>query len=145
MNAISIQQPTASAILSALGPVRHLAWQTTHRGPLLIHVSRNDRGKESEKAERGSVCNAVIGVVELADCVQENHPGAGPDEVAYYWVLTSPRVFVRPLKITGKVGLFQVSDSAVAAELARARAPGKRKKRPPHKVASRSGARRDRK
>jgi hypothetical protein len=134
MNAISMQQPAADSILSASGPVRHLAWQTTHRGPLLIHVSRNDRGRDSDKAERGSVCNAVIGVVELTDCVQENnHPGAGPDEVAYYWVLTSPRVFVRPLKMTGKVGLFQVSDNAVAKEVARAKSPAKpsskRKKR----------------
>jgi hypothetical protein len=129
MNAISVRQPDAVAILTGREPVRHLAWQTSHRGPLLIHAAKQERGRGSAELAPGSVSNAVVGVVELADCVRDDLPGADPDEGRYYWVLINPRVFVSPLPAHGKVGLFQVSDEAVAAELARARAPRRRKPR----------------
>lgn len=123
MNAISVQQPDAAAILAGQEPVKYLAWQTYHRGPLLIHAAKRQQGKDADVPVPGSVSNAVIGVVDLADCVRDDHPGADPDESGYYWVLINPRIFVSPLPVTGKVGLFQVADGAVAAELARAKAP----------------------
>jgi hypothetical protein len=62
-------------------------------------------------------CNALVGVVELVDCIESGHPGADPDEVEYLWVLAKPRVFVRPLPYVGRPGLFMVSDEVVAAAL----------------------------
>jgi hypothetical protein len=129
MNAISVQQPAAAAILEGREPVKYLAWQTCHRGPLLIHAARRERPKVSDETSEGSVSNAVIGVVDLVDCVQEDQPGADPDEGGYYWVLSNARVFGSPVPANGKVGLFQVSDKAVADELARAEVPGRRKRR----------------
>jgi hypothetical protein len=123
MNAISIQQPDALALLTGQEPVKYLAWQTSHRGPLLIHAAKRERGKDPDDPVPGSVSNAVIGVVDLTDCVQDDHPGADPDERRYYWVLINPRVFVSPLPVNARVGLFQVSDGKVAAELERAKAP----------------------
>jgi hypothetical protein len=127
MNAISVPQAVAEEILAAKQPARYLAWRTDHRGPLLIHVAKMERGKGTAESD-GGLCNAVVGVVELIDCIPDNRPGADPDEMGYYWVLASPRVFVRPLRMGGKVGLFQVSDKAVAKELARAKAKGARPK-----------------
>jgi hypothetical protein len=129
MNAISVQQPAAAAILEGQEPVKYLAWQTYHRGPLLIHAAKSVRGKKgADEPAPDSVSNAVIGVVDLVDCVQEERPGADPDEGAFYWVLINARVFGSPIPANGKVGLFQVSDKAVADELARAEVPGRRKK-----------------
>ena len=68
-------------------------------------------------------CNALVGVVELVDCIESGHPGADPDEVEYLWVLAKPRVFVRPLPYIGRSGLFLVSHEVVAAALAEAGAP----------------------
>ncbi len=129
MNAISMQQPAAAAILEGREPVKYLAWRTCHRGPLLIHAAKSARSKGSDEPAPGSVSNAVIGVVDLVDCVQEDRPGADPDEGGFYWVLSNARVFGSPIPANGKVGLFQVSDRAVADELARAEVPGRRKGR----------------
>jgi hypothetical protein len=129
MNAVSIQQPDAAALLAEQEPVNYAGWQTSHRGPLLIHAAKRLPSKDSAREVPGLVYNAVIGVVDLADCVKDDHLGTDPDEVGYYWVLTNLRVFARPLHVNGKVGLFQVSDNTVAAELARTKTPAKRKGR----------------
>ena len=129
MRAITVRQPWAHLIVTGRKSVEHRSWRTHHRGPLLIHAAKQERGRGSAELAPGSVSNAVVGVVELADCVRDDLPGADPDEGRYYWVLINPRVFVSPLPAHGKVGLFQVSVEAVAAELARARAPRRRKPR----------------
>jgi hypothetical protein len=129
MNAVSIRQPDAAALLSEQEPVNYAGWQTSHRGPLLIHAAKRQTGKVLSHPTPGLVYNAVIGVVDLADCVKDDHLGFDPDEVGYRWVLTNPRVFARPLHVNGKVGLFQVSDNSVASELARAMAPATRRGR----------------
>jgi len=127
MNTISVQQPHAAALFSGQDPVRYLAWQTYHRGPLLIHAAKPKRERGPHDPDQDVVSNAIIGVVELADCVPGDNPGADPDEGDFYWVLINPRLFVSPFPVAGRVGMFQVSDAAVAAELARAKAPPHRK------------------
>jgi hypothetical protein len=129
MNAVSIRQPDAAALLAEQEPVSYAGWQTSHRGPLLIHAAKRHTGKDLIHQVPGLVYNAVIGVVDLADCVKDDRHGADPDEVGYIWVLTNPRVFARPFHVNGKVGLFQVSDNSVASELARAMAPARRRGR----------------
>jgi hypothetical protein len=71
---MSIPQPAAAALLAGQEPVKPLAWRTDHRGPLLIHAAKRERGKGSEGPATGAVCNAVIGVVDLADCVADDAP-----------------------------------------------------------------------
>jgi hypothetical protein len=129
MNAVSIQQPDAAALLAEREPVNYAGWQTNHRGPLLIHAAKHPTSKDLSHQAPGLVYNAVIGVVDLADCVKDDHLGADPDEIGYLWVLTNLRVFARPFHVNGKVGLFQVADSSVASELAQAKAPARRRGR----------------
>jgi hypothetical protein len=135
MNAISIQQPAANAILAGRDPVEYPAWLTDHRGQLLIHASKWAPGQSTAPRSIHLVYNALIGVVDLVDCVRDYPAGADPDEIGYHWVLSNPRVFARPLTVNGRVGLFQVSDQAVAKALAGAKPPrhkdprGKTKKR----------------
>ncbi len=128
MNAISVQQREATTILAATEPVKYPAWKTDYRGPLLIHVAKRGSGKTLAVSSPCWKFNAVIGVVDLADCVNDNHAGGDPDEGGYYWVLTNPRIFVKPLSRSAKVGLFHVADETVVAELARAEVPGERKR-----------------
>src|SRR5262249_32756136 len=73
MNAVSIQQPDAAALLSEQEPVSYAGWQTSHRGPLLIHAAKRHTGKDLTHQAPGLVYNAVIGVVDLSDCVREDH------------------------------------------------------------------------
>ena len=74
-------------------------------------------------------CNALVGVVELVDCIAFGHPDADPDEIEYHWVLTNPRIFAHPLPYIGRLGLFQVSDEVVAAALKEAETPAPRTRR----------------
>ena len=123
MLAVSVQYPQAAAILAALGPVPYRFWQTDHRGPLLIHAGRCKAGGAFPRWVEGLAYNAILGVVELTDCVRYDHPGADPDEAGYHWVLAGPRAFASPLPSNGRHGLFQVADAAVADALALAVRP----------------------
>ena len=123
MYAISIEQPHAAAILTGPPPFHYRSWRTDHRGMLLIHARKPKTPKDLPASARGMACNALVGVVELVDCIESGHPGADPDEVEYLWVLAKPRVFVRPLPYIGRQGLFMVSDEVVAAALEEAGAP----------------------
>jgi hypothetical protein len=116
MNAISIPQPYAAALLAVQGPVEHPSWWTDHRGPLLIHAGK--RGPGNAPLAGGLVCNALLGVMDLVACVQKEHRGADPDEASYYWVLANPRAFATPYPYKGKQGMFQVADRLVDAALA---------------------------
>jgi hypothetical protein len=123
MFAVSVQHPQAAAILAALGPVTCRFWRTDYRGPLLIHAARRPAGRACLGWAEGLACNAILGVVELADCVRTDHPGGDPDEATYRWVLVAPRAFARPLPYHGRQGLFHVADAAVAGALALAARP----------------------
>ena len=90
MNAVSIRQPDAAALLAEQEPASYAGWQTSHRGPLLIHAAKRHPGMDLSHQAPGLVYNPLIGVADLADCVQDDHLGADPDEVGYLWVLTSP-------------------------------------------------------
>jgi hypothetical protein len=90
---------------------------------LLIHAAKAE-GRGSAAA--GLVCNALIGVVDLVDCVRDDRRGDRQgDEADYRWVLANPRVFAVPVPHNGKVGMFEVSDAAVADALATAEPPKK--------------------
>jgi hypothetical protein len=120
MHAVSVPQPDASALLTGPGSVEYPAWKTGYRGLLLIHAAKAE-GRGSAAA--GLVCNALLGVVDLVDCVRDDRQG---DEAGYRWVLANPRVFADPVHHNGKVGMFDVSDELVAAALAVVEAPGKK-------------------
>lgn len=117
MYAISIEQPQADEILARLRPWPCRFWQTDHRGLLLIHARTRKTAKGVSESDQGSGCNALVGVVELVDCITSTHPGDDPDEVEFQWLLANPRTFVQPLPYPGRLGLFLVSESVVAAAL----------------------------
>jgi hypothetical protein len=117
MYAISIDQPHATTILSGPQPFHYPSWRTDHRGLLLIHARKMKTSRDPSVAAQKMSCNALVGVVELLDCIAFGHPDADPDEIEYHWVLANARIFAHPLPYIGRLGLFQVSDDVVAAAL----------------------------
>jgi dihydroorotase-like cyclic amidohydrolase len=118
MYAISLEQSHATEILARLGTRPFRFWQTDHRGLLLIHARTPKRGKRDSVSSQGSRANALVGVVDLMDCIITSpRPGHNPDEVEYHWLLADPRTFAQPLPYAGRLGLFLVSERVVAAAL----------------------------
>jgi hypothetical protein len=117
MYAISVEQSQATEILTRLRPWSCRFWQTEHRGLLLIHTRTQKPAKGFAVSERSSGANALVGMVELMDCIPAAHPGDDPDEIEYHWLLANPCTFAQPLPCPGRFGLFLVSEMVVAAAL----------------------------
>jgi hypothetical protein len=145
MYAISIEQSHAAALLTKAWPFHYPSWLTDHRGLLLIHAGKQRTSKGPSPSGPAMKCNALVGVVELVDCILFEHPGADPDESEYHWVLANPRVFIRPLPYTGRRGLFLVSEELVAAALKDARAGTATRKDTPMSAMLARARRRERK
>ncbi len=117
MAAVSIRQPTANAVMARAAPFELPGWLTDYRGPLLIHASRREGGDPPIDTAAGAAYGALIGIVEMVDCVSRDREGGGPDETAYVWILADPRPFASPIPYAGRMGLFQVAGAAVADAL----------------------------
>jgi hypothetical protein len=115
--AISIEQSHATEILAKLRPGPCRFWHTDYRGLLLIHGRTPKPAKGVCASDQGSRGNALLGVVELVDCIPSAHPDGDPDEVEYHWLLANPRTLIQPLPYPGRLGLFLVSEKMVAAVL----------------------------
>ncbi|HVS35902.1 MAG TPA: hypothetical protein VMS17_09990 [Gemmataceae bacterium] len=113
--AVTIRQPQAAAVLARPGPFEHPAWETDYRGPLLIHAAKWATGDPSPDQAGRPAYAALLGMVELVDCVANGPAEGDPDEVEYVWVLANPRTFARPLPHNGRLGLFLVGDAVVAS------------------------------
>ncbi len=118
MYAVTIRQPQAAAVLARPGPFEHRGWETDYRGPLLIHAARWAAGDPPVGRSDGPAYGALLGVVELVDCIVNGRAGGDPDEVGYVWVLANPRTFTSPVPYGGRMGLFLVADAVVAGVLA---------------------------
>jgi hypothetical protein len=134
MQAVTVLQPHAAALLAQPGPIKHPGWRTDYRGPLLIHAAARGGRRDGRRLANGAVVpsaeteyNVLLGVVDLVDCVASGGEGADPDEVGYIWVLANPRPFAQAIPYTGRLGLFGVADEAVALALAALEAAPKRR------------------
>jgi hypothetical protein len=117
MYAIGLEQSHATEILARLSPCPFRFWRTDHRGLLLIHARTQKLAQEVSASSQGPRANALVGVVDLMDCITSTRPGDDPDEVEYHWLLANPRTFAQPLPYAGRLGLFLVSERVVAAAL----------------------------
>lgn len=112
---LTVRQPWAWAIIQGGKDVENRSWPTNHRGPLLIHAGSafEREGYETVKrlARRSPppadefVHGAIIGVVELVDCVQgSDSEWAIPGQ--WHWCLRSPRP-LPAVSCSGKLGLWR--------------------------------------
>lgn len=135
MKAISLWQPWASLWLSGRKVHETRSWPTSHRGPLYVHAAQ----KFVRDCEQGSALReiledefgghwgmdlptgAVIGIVDLVDCVSVDSLGLGhqgSDDFfcgdfsagRFAWRCSNPRLFSRPLPNRGRQRIFNIPD-----------------------------------
>lgn len=112
---LTVRQPWAWAIIQGGKDVENRSWPAKHRGPLLIHAGNAFERDGYETVKRLAtvppppandfVRRAIVGVVELVDCVQDSDSEwavAGQ----WHWCLSSPRK-VGAVPCPGKLGLWR--------------------------------------
>lgn len=133
VKALSVRQPWASLIIAGLKPVENRTRPTKYRGSLLVHASLGPLrggpwaercGNKCQGQCDDHVCHAldwldeqgcgypvgaVIGQVDLVDCVQ-GHPSPWAAPGAWHWVLANPKKFDAPVPYPGRLGLFDAPD-----------------------------------
>ena len=136
MKALTIKQPWASLIAVGMKDIENRTWKTSFRGRILIHSASttypggwNSLTQEqlNEAIKTGLVGRhieaslphgAIIGSVEIVDCVQ-NHQSLWAEKGVWNWVLANPILFKEPIyNVKGKLSLWEceVEDQFVQEE-----------------------------
>ena len=136
MKAITIKQPFASLIVEGIKDIENRTWKTNLRGRVLIHAGAKSadfldsqladhiydfirRTSKSGKDWSGYPFSAIIGSVEIVDCV-EYHKSIWAEksidiyeqfsldrhEAIYNWVLANPIKFDNPIPCKGKLSFW---------------------------------------
>lgn len=136
MKTITIKQPWASLIVEGIKDVENRTWPTKFRGRVLVHaglkidqsyftekiwdIPTDIQQKGKEAILKGMPTGAIIGSVEIVDCVI-NHPSIwaekcepiykyGTDKIVqatYNWVLANPIKFTKPIPAKGKLSFWE--------------------------------------
>lgn len=121
MKAISIKQPWASLITHGIKDIENRTWACPKKyigQRVLIHASAKNDGfarfskeqQESKKHLTDAVIyeskSAIIGSVEIVDCVQ-NHPSIWAEKRVFNWVLANPILYAKPIEnVKGKLSFW---------------------------------------
>lgn len=121
MKVLTIKQPYASAVVYGYKEFEFRSWKTNYRGKILIHAGMtkdNDSITKFEKYHLDYNFGMIIGEVDLLDCIlvdevldkslrkkdgivyEHNHIGK------YAWKFSNPIIYSHPIKIKGKLGLW---------------------------------------
>lgn len=125
MQALTVCQPWAWAIIEGPKRTENRSWRTNYRGPLVIHAGRGTKWIGTEGDLLPSLppiselpFGLAVGLVDLVDCVPLAEVAGDPFAFGpWCFVLENPRRFTRPFPLVGKVKLFHVEGSAVDAAL----------------------------
>jgi len=125
MKALTICQPWAWLIVHGPKRYENRQWQTSYRGPLLIHAGKSRHCIKENALERwraqGLVIpvasdlpfGAVVGICRLADCLPigrlDDEWASGP----WCWRLENVRAFEQPIPCRGGLRLFDLPDELV--------------------------------
>lgn len=115
---LTVCAPFAQLIVSGVKTIENRPRRTLFRGRLLIHagVRRTYGGHSADywarlfEVEPSSlVYGAIVGVVELVDCLPIGSPAvAGPHAIGpWCWILANARRLAAPVPLSGKLGLFR--------------------------------------
>lgn len=122
MKAITVRQPWAHAIIHLGKDIENRSWPTRLRGRVAIHAAGAVNAAEHRFAERfihginpclsvkhrcSEVLGAIIGTVEIVDCVTSSE---SPWFMGSHgFVLRNP-IAVHPIACKGMLGFWQVPD-----------------------------------
>ena len=111
MKAITIDPDYCAYIAEGTKTVECRTWKTNYRGELLICAGK--------RPMEGFISGYAYTTVELLDVVPftEMHLEAAgmtemPSEKCYAWILANPYP-IYPIKVRGRLGLFDVDDSLI--------------------------------
>lgn len=121
MKALTVRQPWAWAIFHGKD-IENRDWQTTYRGPLLIHAAKGMTKNEYILADAyiaayGKITTphfdalprgVILGVVDVVDCVPIH---SSPWFMGRYgFVLANQQLFDNPIPIKGALGLWDYTE-----------------------------------
>ena len=126
--ALTIRQPWAWAILYAGKDVENRRWQTSYRGPLLIHAALDpdpggvtrllwtmaDPEAFGQPRQALEARGAIIGLVHLVDIVTDS-PSRWAETRSYHWRLEMPAPVDPPVPCRGHQRLWSPPQAAVEA------------------------------
>ena len=122
-NYLSIRQPHAHAVITGEKQIENRSWETKKRGFLWIHAGVNKGDWESDTpgrwrkfyeslpSDESLTFGAIIGAVELIDCIPESRAITRfPDQEIYIcgpwcFVFDKPRILKEPVPWKGNVGI----------------------------------------
>ena len=139
MKAISVKNPWAFLVCIGIKPIENRTWPTKFRGRVLIHASGqlcNPEFTEEQERQikrlmpvndvwRGNIQGAIIGSVEIVDCVFNHESiwaergmitfldkyGNVKDKPVYNWVLKNPIMFETPIyNVKGKLSFWEYNE-----------------------------------
>jgi hypothetical protein len=110
MKTLSVRQPWAFAILHLGKDIENRSWPTDYRGPLAIHASKRidreavsdlERWFEININDHELVTGAIVGTVDLVDCLPPESPGDESigewgEPGQYHWLLSNPARSIGP-------------------------------------------------
>ena len=119
MNALTVRQPWAWAIISGRKRVENRRWSTRVRGRIAIHSSQKPEGDWRrlaamlEDAATWNTCRespngTVLGTVELVDCVEESDDYLFDGRPYYGFVMANPRPLRKPIHVRGSQRFWTV-------------------------------------
>jgi hypothetical protein len=130
MKTLTIKNPWAMLIAAGIKDIENRTWRTKFRGRILLHAAKDypyvNLTDEQEDQIRGDLrynfikrkftCSAIIGEVEIVDCVL-NHKSIWAEQMAYdvcpetginilrkgqpyiwNWVLANPVLYEKPIE-----------------------------------------------
>lgn len=137
MKALTISEPWASLIASGEKWIENRTWETSYRGPLVIHSGKGIQymtRKELDRDYPNSGC--VLATCDLVTCVNLECPsvkstaelqsvglsvldirGHKHTEGPVAWVLSGIRKVAEPFPMKGRQGLWQMTREELAANV----------------------------
>ena len=108
MKALSVRQPFADNIIFHGKDIENRTWRTTFRGTVAIHAGMkfHDYADLSAEEKKQMVRGAIIGVVEVVDCVDKYISKWFEGPIGF--VLKNPRPLKKPIPCKGKLNFWDV-------------------------------------
>lgn len=132
--ALSVRQPWAGLLMGGWKGCENRTWNTSYRGPLIIHAGQifeewglwraYDLGVPDDAlAALAKPARGYLGLVELTDthpaqdCLDRCGGWGEPGDGVFHWVVRAPRLFAEPVPGRGWLGLYRkdIPDAAYAA------------------------------
>lgn len=108
LKALSVRQPHAHKIMFRGKNIENRTWRNKFRGTVAIHTSMKfaEFFEPSEKEKKTLIRGAIIGVVDVVDCVDAHKSKWFNGPIGF--VLKNPRPLKKPIPCKGKLGFWKV-------------------------------------